>query len=114
MDTRQRYLAPVRSLVVKLGTQLLTDKERRLDDAFLGSVARQVVALRERKVAVTIVSSGAIGAGLRELGLASRPKDLATLQAVAAVGQRRLMDAWAAAFEPHGMKVAQILLTRED
>jgi len=114
MDTRQRYLAPVRSVVVKLGTQLLTDKERRLDDAFLGSVARQVVALRERKVAVTIVSSGAIGAGLRELGLATRPKDLATLQAVAAVGQRRLMDAWAAAFEPHGMKVAQILLTRED
>lgn len=114
MQTRQRYLTPVKSLVIKLGTQLLTDKERRLDDAFLRSIAAQVVALRARGIAVTIVSSGAIGAGLRELGLAARPKDLATLQAVAAVGQRRLMDAWAAAFAPHALPVAQILLTRED
>jgi glutamate 5-kinase len=65
-------------------------------------------------VKVTIVSSGAIGAGLRVLNLPKRPTDLAKLQAVAAVGQRRLMDLWAAAFEPHGLKVGQILLTRED
>jgi glutamate 5-kinase len=63
---------------------------------------------------VTVVSSGAIGAGLRELNLAKRPTDLAQLQAVAAVGQRRLMDAWAAAFAPHKLPVAQLLLTRED
>ncbi|HEX8912100.1 MAG TPA: glutamate 5-kinase, partial [Humisphaera sp.] len=62
----------------------------------------------------TIVSSGAIGAGLRELNLPKRPTDLGKLQAVAAVGQRRLMDLWAAAFAPHAMPVAQILLTRED
>ena len=63
---------------------------------------------------VTIVSSGAIGAGLRELNLPKRPTDLARLQAVAAVGQRRLMDVLGEAFEPYKLPVAQILLTRED
>ena len=113
-ETRQKYLAPVRSIVVKLGTQLLSDAEGRLDPAFIAAVARQVAALRERGVRVTVVSSGAIGAGQRELKLPKRPTDLARLQAVAAVGQRRLMDTWADAFEPHGIPVAQILLTRED
>ncbi len=111
---RQPYLSAVRSVVVKLGTQLLTDKTGRLDDAFLKSVVAQIVQLRKRNIAVTIVSSGAIGAGMGELNLPARPKDLAQLQAVAAVGQRRLMDAWAAAFAPHQVIVGQILLTRED
>lgn len=114
METRQQYLTPVRSMVVKLGTQLLSDRTGRLDTAFLGRVARQVSTLRQRGVRVTIVSSGAIGCGLRELGLAKRPTDLPKLQAVAAVGQRKLMDAWAAAFATHEMPVAQLLLTRED
>jgi glutamate 5-kinase len=113
-ETRVRYLAGTRSLVVKLGTQLLSDSEGRLDAPFLGSIAGQVATLRKRGVLVTIVSSGAIGAGLRELNLSRRPTDLGKLQAVAAVGQRRLMDAWAAAFSPHTLPVAQILLTRED
>lgn len=111
---RQQYLSPVRSMVVKLGTQLLTDAEGRLDPRFLLSVAEQVAALRQRGVRVTIVSSGAISAGLRELSLSKRPTDLAKLQAVAAVGQRRLMDGWADAFEPSSLHVAQLLLTRED
>src|SRR5829696_6827224 len=113
-ETRQRYLSAVRMVVVKLGTQLLSDKEGRLDGAFIAQMAGQIAALQERGVKVTIVSSGAIGAGLRELNLAKRPTDLAKLQAVAAVGQRRLMDVWADAFEPFGLPVAQILLTRED
>ncbi|WP_428939866.1 glutamate 5-kinase [Fontivita pretiosa] len=113
--SRQQILAPVRSLVVKLGTQLLSDKQARLDTAYVASIAQQVASLRrQRKITVTIVSSGAIGAGLRELNLSRRPTDLARLQAVAAVGQRRLMDVWADAFEPFGMPVAQLLLTRED
>jgi glutamate 5-kinase len=113
-DHRQLHLSQVRSVVIKLGTQLLTDKSGRLDQSFLQNMAQQVVALRERGIAVTIVSSGAIGAGLGELNLAARPKDLAMLQAVAAVGQRRLMDAWAGAFCDHSIPVGQILLTRED
>jgi glutamate 5-kinase len=113
-DTRKTYLPAVRSAVIKLGTQLLTDKRGQLDAPFLRSIAGQVVALRARGVFVTIVSSGAVGAGIGELKLGGRPKDLAQLQAVAAVGQRRLMDAWAAAFAPHAIPVGQILLTRED
>src|SRR5687768_14205563 len=113
-DVRKQHLAAVRTLVVKLGTQLLSDAEGKLDGPYVRTVADQVAALRVRGVRVTIVSSGAIGAGLRELNLPKRPTDLAKLQAVAAVGQRRLMDVWAAAFAPHSMPVAQILLTRED
>ena len=113
-DVRSQYLQSVRSAVVKLGTQLLSDGDGRLDAAFVATVAKQVAALRERGISVTIVSSGAIGAGLSELNLPRRPTDLAKLQAVAAVGQRRLMDVWAAAFATHAMPVAQILLTRED
>ncbi len=113
-SNRQQYLSTVRSVVVKLGTQLLSDPAGKLDTAFLGTIAKQVVALRERGVLVTLVSSGAIGAGLAELNLAKRPGDLGKLQAVAAIGQRRLMDAWAFALSPHKLHVAQLLLTRED
>src|SRR5258707_8360119 len=113
-EKRKQYLSSIKSVVIKLGTQLLTDKEGRLDNAFLQNIAAQVVALKARGITATIVSSGAIGAGLRELNLPARPKDLALLHAVAAVGQRRLMDAWAAAFAPHSIPVPQILLTRED
>lgn len=113
VDPRHR-LSSARSVVVKLGTQVLSDAAHHLDLAYLESIARQVAGLRERGVRVTIVSSGATGAGLAELSLKERPKDLAALQAVAAVGQRRLMDGWARAFAPLGLNVGQVLLTRED
>ena len=111
---RQTYLEGVRTAVVKLGTQSLSDSQGRLDAAFVAAIADQIAILRSRGIHVAIVSSGAIGAGISELGLSKRPTDLAKLQAVAAVGQRRLMDVWAAAFSQHKIPVAQILLTRED
>ncbi len=113
-EPRAPYLAAVRSVVVKLGTQLLAGRGGRLDEPFLSAIAAQVATLRQRGIVVTVVSSGAVGAGVGELNLPGRPTDLAKLQAVAAVGQRRLMDAWADAFAPHGLHVAQLLLTRED
>src|SRR5215210_5593456 len=113
-ESRRQYLAEVRSVVIKLGTQLLSDAQKQLDTAYLSEMAAQVVGLRQKGIAITIVSSGAIGAGLRELKLPKRPVDLAQLQAVAAVGQRRLMDCWAAAFASHNIPVGQVLLTRED
>jgi glutamate 5-kinase len=114
MGAREQYLQSVRSVVAKLGTQLLSDHQGRLDSALVATIAHQVAELREKGIRVTIVSSGAIGCGLGELGLSSRPTDLAKLQAVAAVGQRRLMDVWAAAFAPHKLPVAQLPITRED
>ena len=113
-DSRKQTLALVHSVVIKLGTQLLSAADGRLDTAFLDTMAHQIATLRARGILVTLVSSGAIGAGLRELNLPKRPTDLSKLQAVAAVGQRRLMDGWADAFAPHKLPVAQILLTRED
>ncbi len=113
-QTRQHYLRAIRTAVVKLGTQVLSDKNGAIDAPFIDSIADQVAALRQRGIRMAVVSSGAIGAGVRELGLPKRPTDLAKLQAVAAVGQRRLMDVWAAAFARHHLPVAQVLLTRED
>jgi glutamate 5-kinase len=113
-STRQSILSHVRAVVVKLGTQLLSDADLKLDADFVSRIAGQVAALKQSGITVTIVSSGAIGAGMRILNLSKRPTDLAKLQAVAAVGQRRLMDVWADAFEPFKMPVAQVLLTRED
>src|SRR5437763_16196372 len=113
-ELRSQYLSSVKTAVVKLGTQLLSDKEGRLDAPFIAKIAGQIALLRQRQIRVAVVSSGAIGAGIRELNLPRRPTDLARLQAVAAVGQRRLMDVWAGAFARHKMPVAQILLTRED
>ncbi|MCC7408929.1 MAG: glutamate 5-kinase [Phycisphaeraceae bacterium] len=115
---RQNVLSNARSVVIKLGTQLLrgpkADDNGGLDQSYIKDVARQVVALRERGVEVTLVSSGAIGAGCAQLGLKKRPTDVAALQAVAAVGQRQLMTRFHDAFAEHKLPVAQLLLTRDD
>lgn len=114
MTDRITHLSSARDIVIKLGSQLLSDRGGALDSAFLSGIATQVAELHRDRRRVTIVSSGAVSAGLKLLNLAKRPRDLAQLQAVAAVGQRKLMDAWADAFEAHALPVAQILLTRED
>jgi glutamate 5-kinase len=111
---RVDYLQTVQTAVIKLGTQLLSDSDGRPDPEFLSRMAAQIAQLRQRGISVTLVSSGSIGAGLAELGLKGRPRDLPKLQAVAAIGQRKLMDAWATAFAPLGVNVAQILITRDD
>ncbi|MEM1097837.1 MAG: glutamate 5-kinase [Planctomycetota bacterium] len=117
---REDVLTAARSVVVKIGTQLLTKPEPgqvggvALDARFIGSVAGQVAKLRARGVRVTLVSSGAIGAGCAALGMAQRPTDVAEAQAVAAVGQRNLMTAWHTAFTRRKLGVGQVLLTRSD
>lgn len=113
IELRQR-LSRARQIVVKLGTQLLTGPDGHLDEAFFRNIAAQIASLRQRGVQVTVVSSGAIGAGLKQLRLQRRPSDVAELQAVAAVGQPQLMRHMRQAFEPFGLQVAQLLLTRSD
>ncbi|MET0283375.1 MAG: glutamate 5-kinase [Polyangiales bacterium] len=103
-------LADVRRLVVKIGTKSITAGDRgRFDD-----VARQVAALRTSGRQVVIVSSGAIALGFPRLGLKTRPTHMAELQASAAAGQSRLMHAYEEAFAPHGINVAQVLLSHDD
>jgi len=106
--------ARLKRVVVKLGTGVLTSKVGQLDHARIASLCAQFAALRERGVEVFVVSSGAIGLGMGVLGLAKRPKELPKQQACAAIGQSRLMEYWQAGFAPHGLSVAQALLTHED
>ncbi len=112
---RKAQLSKVRRVVVKAGSSLLTDpKRRRIHTRFLRNLAQQVQALQKRGIQCVIVTSGAIAAGLFELRFRQRPKEMAQLQALAAVGQSSLMHAYETAFRRFGLRVAQILLTRED
>ncbi|OJX94850.1 MAG: glutamate 5-kinase [Micrococcales bacterium 73-15] len=101
-------------VVVKIGSSSLTRGGGALDPAAVAAVADALAARREAGTQVVLVSSGAIAAGITPLGLAARPRDLATQQAAASVGQGLLMAHYTRAFARHGLTVAQVLLTAED
>ena len=103
-----------RTLVVKIGSSTLVDESRRIDAAYLASLADQVVRARELGWNTVIVSSGAIACGLRALGMDERPTDMPSLQAAASVGQSAFAAAYANAFAPHGIVTSSVLLTRRD
>jgi glutamate 5-kinase len=105
--------APKR-VVVKLGTGVLTSDVGQLDTARIAAVCAEIAALRARGTEVIVVSSGAVGLGMGALALAKRPKELSKKQACAAIGQSRLMQTWQGGFAPHGLTVAQVLLTHDD
>jgi glutamate 5-kinase len=111
---RQEVIALAHSVVVKIGTNVLTSADGLLDPGRLQSLVDQVQRLRQGGRKVVIVSSGAIGAGIGQLKLDKRPSDLRRLQACAAVGQGFLMRAYQECFGRHGAQVAQILLTASD
>jgi glutamate 5-kinase len=100
-------------VVVKIGSAVLADAGGLSLEA-VRRLADQVAALRASGVAVVMVSSGAIASGFRALGLARPPKLIRQKQAAAAIGQQRLMAAYAEAFGGHGITVGQVLLTAED
>jgi glutamate 5-kinase len=107
-------IAKARRVVVKVGSSSLTTTEGGIDPERIG---RLVDALAEARLAdreVVLVSSGAIAAGLAPLGLRTRPRDLATQQAAASVGQGLLMGYYTQLFAAHGLGVGQILLTVDD
>lgn len=107
-------LSQARRIVIKLGTGVLTSGIGELDRQRIDAICKNVDMLRSRGIEVILVSSGAVGLGMGKLGLKKRPKDLASLQACASVGQSILINTWQKGFDPHGLTVAQILLTRED
>jgi glutamate 5-kinase len=100
-----------RRVVLKFGSRLLTSGTTRLDPERLASVARAIAAAPDQEV--VIVSSGAVAAGFRALGLETPPKRVEDRQAAAAVGQGRLMKMWADAFQEVDRTVAQVLLTND-
>ncbi|MBT1071234.1 glutamate 5-kinase [Pelotalea chapellei] len=111
---RKKLLKGVKRVVVKIGSRVLTDDDGALDMTVIGSICNDIAALRGQGVQVVVVSSGAIAAGRSELGLLEKPKTIPQKQAAAAIGQTRLMRAYEEAMKPHGLKVAQVLLTSED
>lgn len=103
-----------RGLVVKVGTTALTTPSGMFDAGRLAGLAEAVERRMKAGSDVVIVSSGAIAAGIEPLGLSRRPKDLATKQAAASVGQVALVNSWSAAFARYGRTVGQVLLTAHD
>src|SRR5207247_1522781 len=101
-------------IVVKLGTNVLTDTRKRLDLPQMEQLVAQIAAQQHTGREVVVVTSGAVGAGMGALGYDKRPSDLADLQACAAVGQTRLMATYEKLFARFDLPVAQVLLTHDD
>ena len=114
MTEVRRQLAAARRVVVKVGSSSLTSLTGGLDPHRLDALVDALAARRGTGSQVVLVSSGAIAAGLAPLKLSRRPRDLATQQAAAAVGQLLLAEAYAASFARHGQAIGQVLLTADD
>ena len=102
------------TIVVKLGTSVLTGGTLQLDRAHMVELVRQCALLRRQGHKVIIVTSGAIAAGREHLGYPELPKTMASKQLLAAVGQSRLIQEWERLFGIYGLHVGQMLLTRAD
>ncbi|HVF19898.1 MAG TPA: glutamate 5-kinase [Mycobacteriales bacterium] len=115
--TRPAVRAEVRDarrVVVKVGSSSLTSPDGHLDVSAVDAVVDVLAAQRAAGRVVVLVSSGAIAAALGPLGMAARPRDLATLQAAASVGQGLLMHRYTESFRRHGLIAGQVLLTADD
>jgi len=103
-----------RLIVVKVGTRVLTGADGLLDHHRIESLGRQFDGLLAAGRQVVLVSSGAVGAGMGRMGLTTRPEELAHLQAVAAIGQSCLIEAYERVFRSRGRHAAQVLLVADD
>ena len=101
-------------IVIKVGTNLLAPADGSLDKAWIMSLAEEINAIKKSGTDVVLVTSGAIGAGMGRMGIFSRPDSLREKQALAAVGQPILMNAYQVCFDALGITAAQVLLTRQD
>ena len=112
-DLRRKYVHPAKRVVVKIGSRILSS-ERGLHARRIGRLVRELAGLNDQGKKLVIVSSGAIASGMSRLGLTKRPTDLPQEQALAAVGQIRLMALYENSFAGYQKQVAQVLLTHED
>jgi glutamate 5-kinase len=107
-------LGQVKRLVVKIGSSSLTRAGNSLDRRVMNRLVEDIAQLRAAGLDVALVSSGAVAAGMGRLGLQERPRQVASLQAAAAVGQNLLMHAYESAFQRRGVTIGQVLLTAGD
>jgi len=113
MKSRQQ-LADSKRWVIKIGSSLVTDDGRGLDESAIKSWTEQIARLRKLGKEVLLVSSGAVAEGMVRLDWQTRPVALHELQAAAAVGQMGLVQTYESCFKTHGILSAQILLTHDD
>jgi len=111
---RQEIAAGSQLWVVKVGTRVLTRPDGLLNQERIATLSEELHQVLESGRKVVLVSSGAVGAGMGQLGLKKRPSDLAHLQAVAAVGQTNLVEVYDRELRRHGRHGAQILLVADD
>lgn len=111
---REEVIHSARTVVIKVGTNVLARDDDRLDLDRISNLVEQIHRIRQTGRKVVLVSSGAVGAGIGLLGLSGRPKDLPHLQAAAATGQAHLMRTYDDAMKKHGYRAAQLLLTADD
>ncbi len=104
----------MKRIVIKIGSNILASEQKGLDINKIYKLSEHISKLASLGYDVVVVSSGAIAAGMMKIGLKSKPKDIRTKQAAAAVGQSSLMWAYEKGFAKFGKKVAQVLLTSED
>src|SRR5437868_14299449 len=104
-------LRDARRIVVKVGSTLVTNEGRGLDENAIGEWCRQLATLAKEGREVIMVSSGAIAEGMKRLGWATRPHEINELQAAAAVGQMGLAQMYETKLRENGMGSAQVLLT---
>ena len=107
-------LREARRIVVKVGSSLVTNEGRGLDEAAIGEWCRQLARLAAQGKEVIMVSSGAIAEGMKRLGWSTRPSEVPALQAAAAVGQMGLAQMYETQLRSHGLGSAQVLLTHAD
>lgn len=111
---RREIIQTAKTLVIKIGTNVLSRQDDRLDVDRIAALAGQLHHVRQSGRKVVVVSSGAIGAGMGLLGLKERPKDLRHLQAAAAAGQAHLIRLYDDCLRTHGYHAAQLLMTAND
>ena len=114
VDAAAAPLRDGRRIVVKVGSSLVTNEGRGLDEQAISLWGRQIAELRGLGKEVVMVSSGAVAEGMKRLGWAKRPKAMHELQAAAAVGQMGLAQVYETCFRAHGLGTAQVLLTHDD
>lgn len=114
MSELRSVVAQAPRLVVKIGSALLTNNGEGLDRAAIADWVQQIAEICQQGVEVVLVSSGAIAAGMTHLGWRTRPSALHQLQAAAAVGQMRLVQAYEEEFQRYGLITAQVLIDHDD
>jgi len=108
---RLKHLKKAKRIVLKLGTKVILSHNNDIEKKRVNKLIEDIAHFSAKGYTFVIVSSGAVGLGMAELGLQRRPKDLKNIQALASIGQNILMQKWYNIFKEYNIKIGQILLT---